>query len=60
MTPEKTAVWSKSSRSGGTGGNCVELSSFGAMRDSKNPTGPTLTVDLDGFLTAVKGGRFDR
>ncbi|MBP2326791.1 hypothetical protein JOF56_007176 [Kibdelosporangium banguiense] len=47
--------WRKSSFSG-TGGNCVEVrNDLAAIRDSKNPQGPTLTVDLASlrtFLTA--------
>jgi hypothetical protein len=50
-------AWRKSSRSGETG-QCVELASFGAVRDSKNPTGPTLTVDLTALITAVKSTKF--
>lgn len=53
------AKWRKSSRSGGNG-QCVELANAGAVRDSKNPAGPTLTVDLAGLLTAVKAGYLDR
>ncbi|MDQ3402645.1 MAG: DUF397 domain-containing protein [Actinomycetota bacterium] len=40
------AVWRKSSRSSGNGGNCVELAALPAVagvRDSKNATGPVLT-----------------
>ncbi|MDG4806720.1 DUF397 domain-containing protein [Micromonospora sp. WMMD1120] len=41
------ARWRKSSRSSGNGGNCVEvadnLPGVVAVRDSKDPTGPTLT-----------------
>jgi hypothetical protein len=41
------AVWRKSSRSNGTGGNCVEvagnLPGVVAVRDSKDPAGPALT-----------------
>lgn len=41
------AVWRKSSRSGGNGGDCVEvaddLPGMVAVRDSKDPTGPVLT-----------------
>lgn len=41
------AVWRKSSRSGGNGGDCVEvadnLPGVVAVRDSKDPTGPVLT-----------------
>ena len=40
--------WRKSSYSGNGGGNCVEvalnLSGVVAVRDSKNPDGPVLTV----------------
>jgi hypothetical protein len=40
--------WRKSSRSnGGVNGDCVEVADLGtatAIRDSKNPTGPTLTI----------------
>jgi hypothetical protein len=52
--------WRKSSRSSGQGGNCVELSDTGAVRDSKNPAGAVLRVDVSGFLAAVATGRFDR
>jgi hypothetical protein len=41
------ARWRKSSRSSGNGGACVEvadnLPGLVAVRDSKDPTGPTLT-----------------
>ncbi|WP_446214223.1 DUF397 domain-containing protein [Micromonospora sp. IBSANI012] len=40
------ARWRKSTRSGTSGGNCVEvadnLPGVVAVRDSKDPTGPTL------------------
>ncbi|WP_019901296.1 DUF397 domain-containing protein [Salinispora arenicola] len=40
------AMWRKSSRSGGNGGQCVEvadnLSGVVGVRDSKDPTGPAL------------------
>jgi hypothetical protein len=61
MSPDLThATWRKSSRSAGNGGQCVELANIGAVRDSKNPSGPTLSVDLAGMLAAVKQGRFTR
>ncbi|MCZ7436556.1 DUF397 domain-containing protein [Micromonospora sp. WMMC241] len=41
------ARWRKSTRSGGNGGDCVEvagnLPSVVAVRDSKDPAGPVLT-----------------
>ena len=51
--------WRKSSYSGDEG-NCIEIASAGAMRDSKNPSGPTLRVDLSALLTIVKAGHLDR
>jgi hypothetical protein len=51
--------WRKSSRSGSTT-NCVELAGTGAVRDSKNPAGPTLEINLRGLLAAAKAGRLDR
>jgi hypothetical protein len=57
MTPVPVR-WRKSSRSGEET-NCIELAHLGvgAMRDSKNPTGSILTVDLAELLNAVKSGR---
>jgi hypothetical protein len=56
-------MWRKSTRSNGGGnGNCVEVSLAGSsarVRDSKNPTGPTVALpDWQGFLEAVKRGQF--
>ena len=53
--------WRKSSRSTG-GDDCVEVAFIdsGAVRDSKNPTGPILAIELSGLLAAAKGGRLDR
>ena len=47
--------WRKSSFSGDT--NCVELAHTGAVRDSKNPTGPILAVDVPALLAAIKVGK---
>jgi hypothetical protein len=45
------AEWRKASRSSSNGGNCVEvarnLRGIVAVRDSKNPNGPVLTVSRD-------------
>jgi len=52
--------WRKSSFSGGDN-ECVEVAHLDdavAVRDSKNPDGPTLTVNAAGFFAAVKGGKF--
>lgn len=68
MTTDQTgARWRKSSRSG-SGNNCVEVAtnlvpSSGQVliRDSKNPTGDVLSVNLEGwktFVAGVHGGQF--
>ncbi|MEV0055997.1 DUF397 domain-containing protein [Saccharopolyspora shandongensis] len=55
-----THAWQKSSYSNANG-NCVELSGpLGLIRDSKDPEGPRLSVDVAAFVRAVKVGRFDR
>ena len=52
--------WWKSSRSGGNGGQCVEMATVSdavAVRDSKNPEGPALLFDRgawSAFTSAVK------
>jgi Domain of unknown function (DUF397) len=58
------AEWRKASRSSSNGGNCVEvarnLRDAVAVRDSKNPAGPVLTVARVGwqdFIADVKLGR---
>jgi len=60
------AVWHKSTRSNGNGGACVEvarnLPGIVAVRDSKNPHGPNLTVgpaEWRNFIADVKAGRHD-
>jgi hypothetical protein len=59
------AVWKKSSRSNGNGGNnCVEVALLDpvvAVRDSKNPSGPALVFDSAAwslFICSVKDGVF--
>lgn len=54
-----SARWRKSSRSGGDGGNCVELANVGLVRDSKHPTGPVLQADLTNLVNAIKDGQLD-
>jgi hypothetical protein len=56
-----TAVWRKSSRSNGNGGNnCVEvaiLDTAVAVRDSKDPNGPALMfapTQWDAFIDGAK------
>jgi hypothetical protein len=60
------AAWRKSTRSGGTGGNCVEVATnlpgVAAIRDSKNLDGPRLVfthAEWEAFTAGVKGGEFD-
>ncbi|MGI5449530.1 DUF397 domain-containing protein [Streptomyces sp. CA-243310] len=50
--------WRKSSHSGDTGGDCVEIAArphLIAVRDSKNPDGPVLTVAPEAFAEFVRG-----
>jgi hypothetical protein len=60
------AVWKKSSRSNGNGGNnCVEvaiLDTVVAVRDSKDQSGPALMfnpAEWAEFVNAAKAGEFD-
>ncbi|MDH6215340.1 DUF397 domain-containing protein [Streptomyces pseudovenezuelae] len=47
--------WRKSSYSGDQGGSCVEVAESPgetvAVRDSKNPAGPTVKIDPAAFTT---------
>nr|WP_063810400.1 DUF397 domain-containing protein [Kibdelosporangium phytohabitans] len=52
--------WRKASFSS-NGTACVEVAhDLAAVRDSKNPEGPTLRVDLRRFVTAIRDGQLDR
>jgi len=57
--------WAKATRSGGNGGQCVEVRRHdGAIqvRDSKDPDGPVLTFtagEWDAFLDGARKGEFD-
>ncbi|MEV0987051.1 DUF397 domain-containing protein [Streptomyces sp. NPDC049949] len=53
-----SARWRKSSYSGNTGGDCVEVAAqpcLVAVRDSKNPEGPAFTVSPAAFSAFVRG-----
>ena len=59
------ARWVKSSRSGPTGGNCVEVARLAdgqvAMRNSRYPSGPALVFtapEWDAFVDGAKDGEF--
>jgi hypothetical protein len=61
-----SAIWRKSSYSGGNGGGCVEvacnLPGIVAVRDSKNVPGPELTVSgqvWSQLVQGIKRGEFD-
>jgi uncharacterized protein DUF397 len=65
------AIWRKSSYSNGTGGSCVEIAVLTgvpgtvdeiAVRDSKDPHGPTLTFTASQwceFAAAIKAHELD-
>jgi hypothetical protein len=60
------AQWRKSSYSGGSGGNCVEVArnrpGIVAVRDSKDPHGPNLIftpAEWDTSTAGVSEGEFD-
>jgi uncharacterized protein DUF397 len=64
MTPNMTdATWRKSSYSGSSGGQCVEVAELPgivAVRDSKDKNGPALTFSPEmfgAFTKAVKAGQ---
>jgi Domain of unknown function (DUF397) len=58
--------WIKSSFSGPTGGNCVEVAFLAggqvAVRNSRHADGPELAftrAEWDAFLLGARGGEFD-
>jgi hypothetical protein len=52
------AAWRKSTRSGSTGGNCVEvadnLPGVVYVRDSKDPDGPVLAFEPDAWRAFIE------
>ncbi|MFE0204727.1 DUF397 domain-containing protein [Streptomyces sp. NPDC058985] len=59
---QRNSQWRKSSYSGNTGGDCVEVADncpTGAVpvRDSKNPTGPVVTVGAPAWHSFIEGLR---
>ena len=53
--PMSDLTWRKSSYSSSQP-NCVELANS-AVRDSKDPDGPVLSVDVTALVAAVKAGQ---
>jgi hypothetical protein len=61
------AAWRKSTRSGPTGGNCVEVAFLTggevAVRNSRQPDGPALVftpAEWDAFIGGATDGEFAR
>ncbi|GAA2311733.1 DUF397 domain-containing protein [Streptomyces kunmingensis] len=56
--------WQKSTYSSDQGGECVEVAGTPcaavAVRDSKNPAGPSISFSPDAFRTFVRGGLVSR
>ena len=65
IQPKTHLDWRKSSYSGGTGGNCVEVATAARnvhLRNSKHPDDGTLTFtgsDLAAFIAGCVAGEFD-
>lgn len=54
-----TNKWYKSSYSN-PNGNCVELTTIlDELRDSKDPNGPTLKINVTKFIREVKADRYE-
>ncbi|MBO4210144.1 DUF397 domain-containing protein [Micromonospora echinofusca] len=65
MATETGATWRTSSRSGATGGNCVEVADdlgvgLVGVRDSKDRSGPVLAFDARAWTAFLAGIRADR
>ena len=65
LTELTGARWVKSSYSGPTGGNCVEVAFLAgdqvAVRNSRHPSGPALVFsagEWDAFIGGARDGRF--
>lgn len=63
--PQAPRAWRKSSYSGASNGDCVEVAhgvpGVVPVRDSKDPQGPALLIPAEAwtaFVGAVKAGRF--
>jgi Domain of unknown function (DUF397) len=61
-----SAIWRKSTYSGGNGGGCVEIArnlpGIVAVRDSKDQEGPVLTftpAEWRKFTAGIQGGKYD-
>jgi hypothetical protein len=61
-----SVTWRKSTRSGGNGGDCVEVAELDdsvGLRDSKDPAGPILrfgNAAWRAFVTGVRRDMFER
>jgi hypothetical protein len=62
---DRPATWHKSTYSGPTGGNCVEIAVLSdgrvALRNSRQPEGPALVFtssEWDAFLRGARDGEF--
>lgn len=56
--PQSNASWRKPSQSGDEGSCFLVRNDLRAVRDSKDPSGPALAVDLGAFVRAVKTDSF--
>jgi len=59
MSDLSGAIWRKSTRSGGNGGDCVEVAAnvpgIVAVRDSKDPSGPVVALTPGQWREFVAG-----